>query len=96
MARCARTRYDCTVLIEPQDQFIIGVPADINYASLHLKVLKKIRLCSSPVASRGNMVQLKWIDADEDEITIKCDADIEAMFGETKDCGSTCVNLVAR
>jgi len=39
---------------------------------------------------------LKWIDTDDDEITIKCDADIEAMFGEIKDSGMNHVNLVAR
>ena len=75
---------------------MIGVPTDISYVTLHQKVLKKIRLCSSTIASSDDMLQLKWIDADDDEITIKCDADIEAMFGETKDSGANCVNLIAR
>jgi cell division control protein 24 len=41
-------------------------------------------------------IVIKWVDADEDEITIKCDADIEAMFGEAKDSGMNYVNLIAR
>ena len=48
------------------------------------------------MAKRGDLLVLKWIDADNDEIVIKCDADIEAMFGEIKDSGGTCVDLVAR
>ncbi len=79
-----------------QAQFIIGVPADINYATLHLKVLKKIRLCAASATTRNDMLQLKWVDPDEDEIAIKCDADIEMMFVETRDSGATCVNLIAR
>jgi cell division control protein 24 len=59
------------------------------------KVYKKIRTCAR-FASASESVLLKWIDADEDEITIKCDADIEAMFGECKDSGMNHVNLVAR
>jgi cell division control protein 24 len=84
------------VLTALQDQFIIGVPADINYLTLRQKVLKKVRMCSSSAATRGEMLQLKWIDADDDEVAIKCDDDIEAMFGETKESGATCVNIVAR
>ena len=78
-----------------QDQFIVGVPTEINYASLHHKVLKKLRVCSRST-NIGDSLQIKWVDADNDEVTIKCDADIEAMFGEIKDSGATCVNLIVR
>ena len=78
-----------------QDQFIVGVPTEINYASLHHKVLKKLRVCSRST-NIGDSLHIKWVDADNDEITIKCDADIEAMFGEIKDSGATCVNLIVR
>ncbi|WVR07728.1 hypothetical protein IAU60_004771 [Kwoniella sp. DSM 27419] len=78
-----------------EDQFLIGVPSDINFLTLYQKIQKKIRLCSS-ARSIGDTLQIKWIDADEDEISIKCDADIEAMIGECKDVGATHVNLIAR
>ncbi|WRT70284.1 uncharacterized protein IL334_007282 [Kwoniella shivajii] len=78
-----------------EDQFLIGVPQDINFPTLYQKIQKKIRLCSSS-RNIGETLQIKWIDADEDEITIKCDADIEAMIGECIEVGATHVNLVAR
>ncbi|WVF73048.1 hypothetical protein IAT40_007866 [Kwoniella sp. CBS 6097] len=78
-----------------EDQFLIGVPSDINFPTLYSKIQKKIRLCSA-ARNVGETLQIRWIDADDDEITIKCDADIEAMIGECKDVGATHVNLIAR
>nr|XP_018260932.1 cell division control protein 24 [Kwoniella dejecticola CBS 10117]OBR83090.1 cell division control protein 24 [Kwoniella dejecticola CBS 10117] len=78
-----------------EDQFLIGVPQDINFPTLYQKVQKKIRLCSSS-RNIGDTLQIKWIDADQDEITIKCDADIEAMIGECMEVGASHVNLIAR
>ncbi|WWD19582.1 hypothetical protein CI109_104043 [Kwoniella shandongensis] len=78
------------------DHFFIGVPTEINFPTLYQKILKKIRICSPNRGISDTPLQIKWIDSDEDEITIKCDADIEAMFGECKDVGATHVNLVAR
>ncbi|WWC91638.1 uncharacterized protein L201_006584 [Kwoniella dendrophila CBS 6074] len=79
-----------------EDQFLIGVPQDINFPTLYQKIHKKIRLCSSAAARTNDTLQIKWIDNDEDEITIKCDADIEAMIGECMEVGASHVNLVAR
>ncbi|OCF61169.1 cell division control protein 24 [Kwoniella mangroviensis CBS 10435] len=78
-----------------EDQFLIGVPSDINFPTLYQKIQKKIRLCSSS-RNIGETLQIKWIDADEDEVTIKCDDDIQAMIGECVEVGASHVNLVAR
>ncbi|WWD03525.1 hypothetical protein V865_001578 [Kwoniella europaea PYCC6329] len=78
-----------------EDQFLIGVPSDINFPTLYQKIQKKIRLCSSS-RNIGETLQIKWIDADEDEVTIKCDDDIQAMIGECMEVGASHVNLVAR
>jgi cell division control protein 24 len=56
--------------------------------------LKKIRL-GRPVSS-GDVIQLKWVDADDDEVSLRCDADIEAMFGEARDSGMGHVNIIAK
>lgn len=77
-----------------QNAFIVSVAPDVNYATLYQKVLKKIRL-GRPVSS-GEMIQLKWIDSDDDEVSLRCDADIEAMFGEAKDSGMGHVNIIAK
>jgi cell division control protein 24 len=72
----------------------VSVSPDVNYATLYQKVLKKIRL-GRPVSS-NETIQLKWVDADEDEVSLRCDADIEAMFGEVKDSGMGHVNIIAK
>lgn len=77
-----------------QNAFIVSVSPDVNFAMLYQKVLKKIRL-GRPVGS-SETIQLKWVDADDDEVSLRCDADIEAMFGEAKDSGMGHVNLIAR
>jgi cell division control protein 24 len=77
-----------------QNAFIVSVAPDVNYATLYQKVLKKIRL-GRPVSS-GEIIQLKWIDSDDDEVSLRCDADIEAMFGEAKDSGMGHVNIIAK
>ena len=41
-------------------------------------------------------MQIKWVDADNDEITIKCDADIEAMFDECREMGINTINMIVR
>jgi cell division control protein 24 len=66
----------------------------VNFATLYQKVLKKIRL-GRPVSS-GDVIQLKWVDADDDEVSLRCDADIEAMFGEARDSGMGHVNIIAK
>ena len=71
----------------------IGVSSDINYATLYQKVSKKIRLARG---AQPDTIQIKWIDADNDEISIRCDADVEAMFDEVGELRLTYVNLVAR
>lgn len=78
------------------DQFVISVQGDINYTSFYTKVLKKVRLCARGSIVSDNGVQIKWIDADDDEVTLRCDADLEAMFEECKEIGTNCVNIVAR
>lgn len=86
------TRKDC--LLIAQNAYIVSVAPDVNFGTLYQKVLKKIRL-GRPAGSSEN-IQLKWVDADEDEVSLRCDADIEAMFGEVKDSGMGHVNLIAR
>lgn len=88
---------DGTVLLRVkagENAFIVSVAPDVNYATLYQKVLKKIRL-GRPVSS-GEIIQLKWIDSDDDEVSLRCDADIEAMFGEAKDSGMGHVNIIAK
>ena len=77
-----------------QNAFMVSVEPDANFATLYQKVLKKIRL-GRPVGV-NEQIQLKWIDSEEDEISLRCDADIEAMFGEAKDSGMGHVNIIAR
>lgn len=77
-----------------QNAFIVSVAPDVNFATLYQKVLKKIRL-GRPVGV-SETIHLKWIDADEDEISLRCDGDIEAMFGEARESGMGHVNLVAK
>ena len=78
-----------------QDHFIVGVSSSIQFSDFYQKVHKKIRMCRG-AAQLSDRVVIKWIDADGDEVTIKCDADVEAMFGETKDAGGNSVNIVVR
>lgn len=77
-----------------QNAFMVSVEPDANFTTLYNKVLKKIRL-GRPVGG-SETIQLKWIDSEEDEISLRCDADIEAMFGEAKDSGMGHVNIVVR
>lgn len=79
---------------DEQNAFIVSVSPDVNYATLYQKVLKKIRL-GRPVGT-GEIIHLKWIDSDDDEVSLRCDADIEAMFGEAKDSGMGHVNIIAK
>ena len=78
-----------------QDQFVISVPASIAFGDFYIKVQKKIRMCRG-AAQLSDRITIKWIDLDGDEVTIKCDADIEGMFEETRDSGSNCVHIVVR
>lgn len=74
--------------------FSVVLANNADYAQLYEKVAKKIRMI------RGNsgpdLVHIKWVDADNDEVSLRCDADIEAMFDEARELGATYVNLVAR
>lgn len=67
--------------------------SDIDYSLLYQKVSKKIRLARGALP---DTIQIKWVDADGDEISLRCDADIEAMFDEVRELGSSHVQLVAR
>jgi cell division control protein 24 len=79
------------------DQFAISVHGDINYHSFYSKVNKKVRMCAkSSIVPDSGVQMIKWVDADNDEITIRCDADLEAMFGECRELRATSVNIIAR
>ena len=82
------------------DSLTITVPHDIDYAGFHSKVVKKIRTCRGAASlgmdGLGAGVQIKWVDADDDEVTLRCDADLEAMWEECKEMGTKVVNIVAR
>lgn len=75
--------------------FMIGVQPDVNFSTLYAKVAKKIRY-ARPGSGPDQTVMLKWIDADDDEVTLRCDADVEAMFGDVRDSGMGWVQLIAR
>ena len=80
-----------------EDQFVISVGGGINWKEFYHRVYRKIRMCArSNAVSLETGVTIKWIDADNDEITIRCDADLEAMFAECVEIGTNCVNIVAR
>ena len=71
----------------------MGVPFEITYPLLHQKIVKKIRLF------RGNeptSLSVKWLDSEGDEISLRCDADVEAMFDEAREMGWQPVNLTAK
>lgn len=72
----------------------IQVPNDVNYVNLKQRVLKKVRLTRKHDQAD---IQLRWLDSDEDEIALKTDDDVEAMFGEHRDAGGGgSITLVAR
>jgi cell division control protein 24 len=70
------------------------LPSNTDYAQLYQKVAKKIRMARGSGVT--DAVHIKWVDADNDEISLRCDADVEAMFDEIRDLGVTHVSLVAR
>ena len=79
------------------DQFVVSISGDVTYKEFYGRVFKKIRMCArSNIVSIENGVTIKWIDADNDEVTLRCDSDLEAMFEECKEMGTNCVNIVAR
>jgi cell division control protein 24 len=82
------------------DNLTICVPDDIGYAGFYSKVLKKIRNCRGAAAlgmdGQGAGLQIKWLDADHDEVTLRCDADLEAMWEECKEMKTNEANIVAR
>jgi len=75
------------------DQFVVSVPDGINFAGFYDRVLKKIRTCRGESQSD---FQIKWLDADSDEVTLRCDADIEAMWEECREMGTNRVSVIAR
>ncbi|WVN86432.1 uncharacterized protein L203_101596 [Cryptococcus depauperatus CBS 7841] len=78
------------------DQFVLGVPLDIDFVTLYHKIQKKIRLCSSNrPASEHDRLQIRYVDNDGDEIQVKFDSDVEIMFEDARD-QSGHVNLIAR
>ncbi len=74
-------------------QLVIGIPADITFAGLQHKVAKKIRTATG---SPCETLQIRWIDSDNDEVSLKNDADVEGMFDEVREFGLAQVHLVAR
>ncbi|ORY33491.1 hypothetical protein BCR39DRAFT_580839 [Naematelia encephala] len=67
---------------------------DMSYLAFYHAVQKKIR--NANPAFNPDQMQLKWVDTDNDEIAIKCDADVDAMFGECRDNGMTSVDVLVR
>ncbi|ORX40656.1 hypothetical protein BD324DRAFT_13354 [Kockovaella imperatae] len=74
------------------DTYHVSVPLSLPFSDFYAKVHKKIRMC------RGisDHFLIKWIDLDGDEVTIKCDADVEGMLDDVRDSGEPCVNIVIR
>ena len=90
------SQYAPTMLIKVKcghDQFVISVSEDIRFSAFYERILKKIRNCRGE--SKAD-IQVKWVDADDDEITLRCDADLEAMWEECKEMGTNRVNVIAR
>lgn len=73
--------------------FSIGVSLDVTYPVLHQKIAKKVRLFRG---SEPASMHIKWLDSDGDEVSLKCDQDVEGMFEEARELGLTHVTLVAR
>jgi cell division control protein 24 len=75
-----------TVLVKVRSgdaNFVIGIPSDISYRTLHEKVLKKLRICSARhAASIDIAVKIKWLDSDGDEVVINTDQDVQVMIAE--------------
>ena len=88
------TSLERAMLMLVQAQFMLDVPTNIIFSIFHEKVSKKVKMCGA--SNISDKMALKWIDADGDEIAIQCDADVEAMFGETRDNGGNMVNIVVR
>ena len=88
---------DSNVLVRVRcgkEYFIISVNESIDIASFAAKVHKKLRM-SINVPFIDDSVPIKWIDADGDKLAIKSEADIQAMFDESRLLGTQCVNVVA-
>lgn len=65
--------------------FVISMPSDSSFGTLREKVVKKLRLCSGRYSSDGvdQMVKIKWLDSDGDEVAIKTDSDVQVMLMES-------------
>jgi len=75
------------------DQFVVSVNDSIRFDAFYERIVKKISNCRGE--SKAD-IQVKWIDADNDEVTLRCDADLEAMWEECKEMGINRVSVVAR
>jgi cell division control protein 24 len=78
-----------------EDHFVIGMAGDVDFATFYNKVSKKIKMCARGSVMSDN-IHIKWVDLDDDEVSIRCNADLEAMFGEIRDSGINTVNIIAR
>jgi cell division control protein 24 len=76
-----------------QCSFSLGVPLEIGFQALHQKITKKIRLFRGNEPS--NLI-IKWLDAEGDEISLRCDADVEAMFDEARELAWIHISLIAK
>jgi cell division control protein 24 len=63
---------------------------------LHQKIAKKIRLFRISGPESAAPLLIKWLDAEGDEISLRCDADVEAMFEEARELNWSTINLVAK
>lgn len=73
--------------------FSIGVSLDVTYPVLHQKIAKKVRLFKG---TEPTSLHIKWVDSDGDEVSLKCDQDVEGMFEDATEMGLACVTLIAR
>jgi cell division control protein 24 len=73
--------------------FSVSVPLDVTYPMLHQKIAKKVRLFRG---SEPASMHIKWVDQDGDEVSLKCDQDVEGMFEEAGELGLPFVTLIAK
>lgn len=73
--------------------FSVSVPLDVTYPMLHQKIAKKVRLFRG---SEPASMHIKWVDGDGDEVSLKCDQDVEGMFEEASEMGLPFVTLIAK
>lgn len=69
-----------------ESNFVIGMSSDFTFKMLYERVLKKLKNCSVRHATGvDQLVKIKWLDSDGDEVAIKTDADVHIMVLESAD-----------